>query len=376
MTVTLTEAQTNQIETYYTYLHAHGEISMHEAQTTQFVKMELERLGYRTQTFSDCPGVVAEIGSGKPVVAVRADMDALWQEVGGKLQANHSCGHDAHMSMVLVVAAILATAKRPAGTVRLLFQPAEETGSGALAFCDRGVAADIDYLYGVHLRPIQETEDGNARPAILHGACRTIKGAVDGEQSHASRPHLGINAIEVTASLIETLGHVHLDPMIPSSIKMTKLHAGTADNIVPGKATFTLDARAQSNAAMETLTASVRRIAESVAAAYHAAIALDINEGSPAAAPAEEAVAYMNAAITAVLGAAHCQHPIHSSGGDDFNHYAVRYPAIKSTMLALGCDLKPGLHHPLMSFNHAAMSSGARILAEAVLRTLAGAAVH
>ncbi|GAY78258.1 amidohydrolase AmhX [Sporolactobacillus inulinus] len=91
----------------FNYLHTHAEISMKEFQTTEFIQKQLDTLGYRTHTFADCPGVIAEIGSGKPVVALRADMDALWQEVNGKLQANHSCGHDAHMAMVLGAAMIL-----------------------------------------------------------------------------------------------------------------------------------------------------------------------------------------------------------------------------------------------------------------------------
>lgn len=354
----------------FNYLHTHAEISMKEFQTTEFIQKQLDTLGYRTHTFADCPGVIAEIGSGKPVVALRADMDALWQEVNGKLQANHSCGHDAHMAMVLGAAMILKEKMdRMNGTIRLVFQPAEEIGQGALELSKRGVLDDADYFYGVHLRPIEETLDGRARPAILHGACGTIRGVIDGEEAHGARPHLGINAIEVAASIVDALGHLHLNPMTPSSVKMTTLHSGSATNIIPGHAEFSLDVRAQNNEIMTELKKKVRQIVQGVAAGYGATVTLLESHGSPAAVSAPEAIAIMGEAIKKVLGEDHYDPAERSGGGDDFHQYAIRTPKLKSTMLGLGCDLKPGLHHPYMTFNHDAMYDGVLILSEAVLMT-------
>ncbi|GGL56858.1 amidohydrolase AmhX [Sporolactobacillus putidus] len=336
---------------------------MKEYNTTAFIKEKLDDLGYRTKTFNDCPGVVGEIGSGRPIVALRADMDALWQEVNGKLQANHSCGHDAHMSMVLGVAMLLKQTKLPEGTVRLVFQPAEEIGQGALELCKRGVPDDVDYFYGVHLRPIQETKNNRAKPAILSGACRTFKGLIEGDDAHASRPHLGQNAIEVAAT-------IHVNPMVSSSIKMTNLHAGSATNIIPGHAEFSLDARAQSNEAMCELTEKVERVVRSVSDCYGVKIHLDTSPGSPTATSAPEAIEIMGEAIKDVLGPENYDPPVPSSGGDDFHQYAIKNPHLKSTMLGLGCDLKPGLHHPNMTFNHDAMFDGVSILATAIVKTL------
>ncbi|WP_188803112.1 M20 peptidase aminoacylase family protein [Sporolactobacillus putidus] len=348
---------------FFQYLHTHAEISMKEYNTTAFIKEKLDDLGYRTKTFNDCPGVVGEIGSGRPIVALRADMDALWQEVNGKLQANHSCGHDAHMSMVLGVAMLLKQTKLPEGTVRLVFQPAEEIGQGALELCKRGVPDDVDYFYGVHLRPIQETKNNRAKPAILSGACRTFKGLIEGDDAHASRPHLGQNAIEVAAT-------IHVNPMVSSSIKMTNLHAGSATNIIPGHAEFSLDARAQSNEAMCELTEKVERVVRSVSDCYGVKIHLDTSPGSPTATSAPEAIEIMGEAIKDVLGPENYDPPVPSSGGDDFHQYAIKNPHLKSTMLGLGCDLKPGLHHPNMTFNHDAMFDGVSILATAIVKTL------
>ncbi|WP_100486967.1 M20 peptidase aminoacylase family protein [Sporolactobacillus pectinivorans] len=370
MTLNITEPIKSQVMDFFQYFHTHAEISMKEYNTTVFIKKKLDELGYKTKTFDDCPGVIGELGSGKPVVALRADMDALWQEVNGKLQANHSCGHDAHMSMVLGAAMLLQQTNLPEGTVRLVFQPAEEIGQGALELCKRGVLDDADYFYGVHLRPVEETKDKRAKPAILSGACRTIKGVIEGEDAHASRPHLGQNAIEVASSIVSELGHIHVNPMVPCSVKMTNLHAGSATNIIPGHAEFTLDARAQSNEVMRDLTQKVERVVRAVGDCYGVRINLKMSHGSPAAVSAPEAIEIMGEAIKDVLGPENYDPPMPSSGGDDFHQYAIKYPHLKSTMLGLGCDLKPGLHHPYMTFNHEAMFAGVSILATAILKTL------
>ncbi|MCO7174927.1 M20 peptidase aminoacylase family protein [Sporolactobacillus kofuensis] len=370
MDLEINEQIESKVMAFFNHLHTHAEVSMKEFATTRFINEQLKSLGFRTRTFEDCPGVIGEIGTGKPVVALRADMDALWQEVHGNLQANHSCGHDAHMAIVLGVAMLLKNkSKTFHGTLRLVFQPAEEIGQGALELSKRGVLDDADYLYGIHLRPVEETKDGRARPAILHGACATIRGVIEGEDAHGARPHLGTNAIEVAASIVSALGHLHVNPMIPSSVKMTNLHAGSATNIIPGRAEFSLDIRAQSNEVMHTLKEKIAQIIKGVAESYDVRITLDGSHGSPAAVSAPEAIAIMGEAIKDVLGEDHFDPASSSSGGDDFHQYAIRNTNLKSTMLGLGCHLLPGLHHPYMTFNHDALYNGVLILSTAVLKT-------
>ncbi|RYM05040.1 amidohydrolase [Sporolactobacillus sp. THM7-7] len=360
-----------KVREIFDYLHTHAEVSMKETGTTAFIKKQLNELGCRTRTFPDIPGVIGEIGTGHPIVAVRADMDALWQEIGGKFRANHSCGHDAHMSMVLGTVMVLTKMKNlPCGTVRFVFQPAEETGQGAKLLAARGIMRDADYLYGVHLRPIEEIPDGRAEPAIFHGATKTIAGVIHGEDAHAARPHLGKNAIEAAASIVSELNHIHINPMIPCTIKMTTLQAGGSTNIIPGYATFTLDARAQTDEAMAELIDQTKRVVRSVADSYAIHIDLNILNGSASAQYAPEAIQIMADSIKDVLGETCLEQPHRSSGGDDFHQYALHQPNLKTTMLGLGCDLKPGLHHPKMTFNREAMFSGISILTAAVLRTL------
>ncbi|MCK9906322.1 M20/M25/M40 family metallo-hydrolase, partial [Frankia sp. Cpl3] len=130
-------------------LHANPEISWKEVKTTRYLEERMRSLGLRVTTFPDCTGLVAEWGEGKPVIGLRTDIDALWQEVDGEWRANHSCGHDAHMTMILeTVETLLASGFQPKGTLKILFQPAEEKGDGALRLVEKGMVDDIDYLYG------------------------------------------------------------------------------------------------------------------------------------------------------------------------------------------------------------------------------------
>lgn len=364
--------KTDQILTIFKYLHENPEISWEESNTTNYIKEILTSLGCRVKTFNNHTGVIGEIGEGKPVVAVRADMDALWQEVDGTYRANHSCGHDAHMSMVVgVVHTLTSMDSLPQGTIRFIFQPAEEKGTGALALVEEGVLDDVDYLYGVHLRPFQEMGIGKASPTIVHGSAKFIEGKIKGDDLHGARPHLGANAIEVGATLVHMLKGIHLDPMIPYSVKMTSFQAGgKSQNIIPGNATFSIDLRAQTNEAMDQLTERVYEQVDALKRLYKVEMELQTKAYIAAAVVNEEAQQVMELAIKEVLGQENVEPPLVTTGGDDFHFYTIKRPHLKATMLGLGCDLNPGLHHPKMEFNHDALALGSEILTKAVLLTL------
>ncbi len=365
--------QARQADIYATFehLHANPEISWQEKETTRYLAERMRKLGLRVTTFADCTGLVAEWGEGKPVVGLRTDIDALWQEVDGEWRANHSCGHDAHMTMIVeTVETLMASGFQPPGTLKLLFQPAEEKGDGALKLVEKGVVDDIDFLYGVHLRPVQEMEAGFAGPAIYNGAAMFMYGEITGVAAHAARPHLGINAIEVASSIVQGLGSIHLDPAVPATVKMTMLKAGgESTNIIPDKASFALDLRAQTNQAMNQLVEKVEQLIFGVAAIFKATIELRQGSQMVAAEVNEQAKSLMAQAITDVLGETGLKPAPVSPGAEDFHFYTVKRPKIKATMLALGCDLKPGLHHPHMTFRRDALLTGVEILSRVIVRT-------
>ena len=360
-----------EVYSIFDHLHQYPEISWEEVQTTQFIKEILEKEGYQVQTFDDCTGVVGEIGEGDLTVALRADMDALWQEKDGKWQAIHSCGHDSHSTMALGVALLFnKMGYKPPGKLKILFQPAEEKGTGALKMLQKGILDNVDFLYGVHLRPIQELRSGYASPAILHGASQYITGEIKGEMAHGARPHLGVNAIEVASSLVQEMSNIHIDPQIPASIKMTGIHAGGPNgNTIPDRAEFTLDLRAQTNDAMNQLEYKLTQMIEGISMIYDAEINLHSEIKLAAAEVDLTAQEIMESAIGEVIGPEFCAPPVVTSGGEDFHFYSLMKQDLKTTMLGLGCDLQPGLHHPDMTFHREDILIGIEILAKTVMKT-------
>lgn len=364
-----------KIQNVFDYLHENAEISWEEKETTKYIERILSENNCETITFDDCTGVIGKYGNleeGIPVVGIRADIDALWQEVNGKFQANHSCGHDAHMSMVLGL--LWKMEQNPAlkdkVAIKFIFQPAEEVGTGALTMVENNVVEDVDYLFGIHLRPGQETKMGQATPVIVHGATKMFRVEIKGEDAHGARPHLNENAIEICTQIVNMLNKIYLDPKVPHSVKMTQLQAGgKSANIIPGSATFALDLRAQTNEAIDQLTKKVEKIFETVRELYGVQVNVLHTDGIAAAKTNNEAISIMQNAIEKALGKEALDPELVTPGGDDFHFYTIKKPELKATMVGLGCDLQPGLHHPHMSFDHEALINGVEILYQAVLTT-------
>ncbi|WP_088044069.1 M20 peptidase aminoacylase family protein [Bacillus sp. EAC] len=354
----------------YNDLHQIAEPSWQEERTSSYLKKRLLEAGLEVKTFEHHFGFIAEIkGQLSSVVALRADMDALFQEVDGELKANHSCGHDAHSTMVLYAAlAIASSGMQPKHTLRFIFQPAEEKGEGALQMMKDGVLDQVISLFGTHLRPKKEVPFYKASPVIIHGSAETIKGTIKGIQAHAARPHEGINVIEVSSMIVQSLKNIDLVTEVPFSIKMTQLHIGNeASNIIPENANFAIDVRAQTNELMNQLNEISIKIFENAMEETGAKITWAMEEFVPAAITNEKAINYAEAAITTIIGEENLMPHCISQGGEDFHFYTNKYPSIAATMIGLGCDLTPGLHHPHMRFNLEALIYGAKILTETVL---------
>jgi len=351
----------------YHRLHQIPEISGQEFKTSSFLKEQLILLGFSTITVPDLTGVIGIRGKGPRTSALRADMDALCHSTDTGECVLHSCGHDAHMSMVLTAAGVLS--QLPLSdevTVKIIFQPAEETGEGALSLIKSGIVDDLDYLFGVHLRPKEELAGGMFCPAINHGASQTIHGEVKGVSAHGARPHLGINVIEVIMNFSQMLQSMHLDPLVPSSIKMTRISAGSSDNVIPEQGEFTLDVRAQSNTQMKKIVELVQKAAAAAEIALGGKISLTLRGKSPAAEVNIQAEELMSRAIVDTTGPQSLTAPLITSGAEDFHYYTSEIPGIKASMLGVGCNLQPGLHHPDMEFDISYLMDGAEILSRAL----------
>jgi len=366
-----------QVKTYeeviyewFDHFHAYPEVSWKEVETTKKIAAILDELNIKYKLFSDVTGLVAEIGQGEEVVAVRADIDALWQEVDGTMRANHSCGHDANISMVLGALLQLKdeTLKK---RIRFIFQPAEETGGGAIEMVKHGVIDDVSYLFGVHLRPIEELPLGKVTPAIHHGAAAFLKGMIQGVDAHGARPHQGKNAIDVICAIQQMLNNIHINPFDVYSAKLTKIVAdGGSINIIPGNATFSMDVRAQKNSVLEELQKRIDKGFKAIADTFGVELKWDWLDKTPGAEVSDEATKIAQASIIEALGAEHFENPISTPGSDDFHHYTVLRPHLKAAMIGIGADLTPGLHHPKMTFKKEAIITGAKVLT-ATLRNAA-----
>ncbi|MDR6999798.1 M20 peptidase aminoacylase family protein [Neobacillus niacini] len=356
----------------FDHLHQNPEVSWKEVNTTRYIVEFLKSNGCQVTTFPDHTGVVGELGNdGSMTVGVRADMDSLWQEVNGTFRANHSCGHDAHMTMVMGMMLLLNEMQiQLPGRLKLIFQPAEEVGNGALKMIEKQVMDDIDFLYGVHLRPIQELSMGTASPGIIHGAAETVSAKIIGFDAHGARPDLGVNAIEVVSAIVEQLKGIRLNPFDSFSVKMTQVSAGSENtNVIPGSAQFHLDLRAQKNETMDVLVRKVDHILHQIASLFEVKIEFEHKEKVYAAVVNPEAQKIMAQAIAETIGAENVMPAVITPGAEDFHFYTKERPYLKAAMLGLGCDLAPGLHHPNMSFNRKALLDGIEILTRTVLET-------
>lgn len=360
------------VQKLYDFLHAMPEVGMQEVKTAAFLADELEKLGFTVQRNVGGTGVVGTYATGKPgpVVGVRADMDALAHLIDGKTIAIHSCGHDAHCAMALVAASRLVQNIKN-GTLKILFQPAEETLVGALAMLDAGALDDIDILFGQHLRPIQEIRMGTISPGVFHSASAVLDITILGKTAHGARPHLGTSTIDAAALAIMAVNSIRTNPVVASSIKVTGIKSGgVASNAIPDKATMVMDVRSQNNEGMSYNLEKIEQAIMSAASANGCTVEIVKRGSVPAAELNEELLQEMSVIIKDILGEQGLAPRIYTPGGEDFHYYVEKKPQLKVAFFGLGCDAAPGMHDPYMSFDRTALHTGVELLYRAVMSKL------
>lgn len=355
-------------------LHAMPELGMQEIKTAAFLAEELEKMGYKVErNVGGGTGVVGTYATGKPgpVVGIRADMDALAHLIDGKTVAIHSCGHDAHSAMALVAAARLSKTIQ-CGTLKIFFQPAEETLVGALSLLKAGALEGVDILFGQHIRPVQELPIGKISPAMFYSASVVLDVTIKGQTAHGARPHLGKSTIDAAALAIFAVNSIRTNPVVPSSIKVTGISAGgAASNAIPDKTTLVLDVRSQTNEGMRYNLEKIEQAINSAAVANGCSAEIVKRGGVPAAELDEELILEMSEVIKEIVGAEGLAPRIYSPGGEDFFYYVEQYPKLKAAFFGVGASAVPGLHDPQMSFDKKALAIGVELLVKAVMRKLA-----
>src|SRR5690606_34310860 len=227
-------------------LHAHPELSWAEERTTRIVHSQLEGTGWRVRSLGG-GGVIAELGRGEPLVALRADLDALpvddlttdpWKsKVPG---VAHACGHDVHTAGLVGAALALAEVEARGlltGRVRLLFQPAEEVmPGGALHLLEAGALDGVDHVFGLHCDPSLDVGRVGLREGPLTGAADALTVRLAGKGGHTSRPHLTEDLTFALSKLVTELPAIlsrRLDPRAGVSVVWGIVRAGSAHNVIP-----------------------------------------------------------------------------------------------------------------------------------------------
>ena len=234
-------------------LHQHPELAYQEKATSKLIAEQLESMGIETRKGVGGTGVLGTLKGAKKgrVVALRADMDGLpvqeQSDVEFRSKADgvmHACGHDTHMAMLLGAARILAENRGElCGTVKFLFQPAEENGGrgGALPMIEDGAMKDpkVDYVFGLHISNVQKSGEVGMREGSLMAAPDTFKVKIIGRGGHGSAPHETIDPVYVAAHVILALQGVSarmINPIRPFVITVGSVHSGTKENIIPDEA--------------------------------------------------------------------------------------------------------------------------------------------
>ncbi|KTS17238.1 N-acyl-L-amino acid amidohydrolase [Pantoea dispersa] len=332
-------------------IHAHPELGFDTVRTAAIVEQELLRLGLTPQTGVGRTGVMVDITGAQPgrTVLLRADMDALpiHEQTGlpfssiwpGKM---HACGHDIHTATLLGVAAILADLRSQLhGTVRLIFQPAEETPeSGAQAMIAAGAADGIDVAITLHNKP----ELAAGEIALTRGASTASSDEFDlvihGKSTHAARPHMGTDPIIAAASLVtqlQTIVSRELDPANSAVLTIGHIHGGTTHNIISDSCLIQGTIRAKSPQARAHMEDAFRRICAGVALSLNTRIEVNYQRGVPPLMNDDALIDALEPILSHQFGKPVVAKPSSSFGAEDFSLFTERVP---------GCQIHIGSGAP------------------------------
>lgn len=324
-------------------IHAHPETGFDTVRTAAKVAEELRAIGLDPKTGVGRTGVVAEITGGAPgpCLILRADMDALpIQEMTGLPYAStvagkmHACGHDLHTSALLGAAhALKEMAPKLRGTVRLVFQPAEETlESGAEAMIADGAGDGADMAIAFHNRP--ELEAGKFRLNRGAGTASSdeFKVTIRGKSGHAARPHAAIDPIVGAAHVITQLQTIisrEMDPAQSAVLTIGHITGGETQNIIPDSCMFEGTARCRSPESRDRVEDSFRRICTNAAAAMNLEAEVEYMRGVPALINDDAMVDRAAAALEAQFGIAPLVSEEPNFGAEDFSLFSERMPSIQ-----------------------------------------------
>lgn len=367
------------------YFHSHPELSGSEENTRRYICEKLEEWGIR---YTVCPtnqGIYADLGQGEPCIALRADIDALpIQEQTGLPYASenpgvmHACGHDIHMAVMLAVGKVLKSREQALkGTVRLLFQPMEETTGGAEDMIADGCMENpkVSAVLGLHVDPTQPVRKVAFFPGAMNAAVTDFNLTVQGKSCHGAHPEQGVDAIVAAAQIVTALQSIvsrNLAPTTPGVVTVGTIHGGKKENIVADRVNMTGTIRAMEPETMSVLKNAVQRVAENTAAACGTTVKVRMLDDCPALVNDDRLLNKMFALAKNVLGEdAVVQLNAPSLGADDFAYFSDLVPGCFFNIgtLASG-QTDQALHSPVFAPDEGCMEVGILLMASGAVSYL------
>ena len=353
-------------------LHRHPELSWQEERTAQRTSARLRELGITHRRVTDT-GIVADLPGpdGVPSVALRADLDALpIQEETGLPFASvhdgvmHACGHDGHTSMLLGAAELLLREGTLPVPVRLIFQPAEETGNGAQAMVEAGALEGVGMIFGGHLDRAYPPGTVVVTDGAVNASTDTFHLRIIGQGAHAARPHEGTDAVVAGSAVVTALQALvarEVNPAYPAVVTVGRFQAGSASNIMAGDAELEGTIRANDPEVREHLLGAVRRVAESVARLHQASAQVEFRDPTPAVRNAAPMAAVARRAAAQVVPRDQMTSLRHANmGAEDFSWYLEHVPGC---YVRYGAQLRgresPPAHSSRFDFDEDALAVGA-----------------
>jgi amidohydrolase len=378
-------AITDEIRDFRRDFHMHPEIGFHEFRTAGIIADTLEKLGYRVQRKVARTGVVADKGEGSPMIAIRADIDALpIQEKNDLPYAStipgmmHACGHDAHTAIALGVAHLLSKEEFP-GTVRFLFQPSEDNGdeediSGAPRMLEAGALDGVDAILGLHVMADFPTGKIFTIPGAVLSGADVFTASVLGKGGHTASPYQAIDPIYITSHVIQAIYSIPLR-FVPaykrSVIALGIVRGGTKDGVIPEKVDLSGIYRYTDPDSREAIHSGLEK-ALAISRSFGGDYVLDVHTAAPATINHPKIAETVLQATEDLFGKKQIGEYKPLPYGDDFAYFAEKVPACYF-LVGAGIEGDPRRHHdPHFDIDEAVLPIGAAVMAESALRLLRG----
>jgi len=353
-------------------LHAHPELAFEEHRTSEFLAGELERYGYQVERGLAGTGIVGSLsrGNGPATIGIRADMDALpiaeatgldyASRIPGKM---HACGHDGHMTMVLGAARCLAELGNFRGTVRIIFQPAEEDISGAKRMVEEGLFEKLpcDAVFALHNLPGFPAGQFAFRDGAIMAAADVATLTVHGRGAHCAEPWKAIDPILVGSAIVLRLRREAgkaVDPASGSVVNICTFHGGTISNVIPATSVMEAAVRSFNEDDRKALEATIRRVCIEEGERFGATVEVNYECGYPATINSTAEMQFARETARSFAGAARVTDLERPFGlAEDFAYMLERRPGCYFG-LGIGEDRHP-LHSPHYDFNDDCLVPGA-----------------